>query len=89
MKDTGKTSINANTKQSRISSGSGLLRRSFLLRRSTSQRRVAEAKHSLTMLIVQGLLIGFKWPIQYITAVDGLLIILFVLVPGARRFYAM
>ena len=27
-------------------------------------------------LIVQGTLIGFKWPIQYITAANGLLIIL-------------
>ncbi len=39
-------------------------------------------------LIVQGLLIGFKWPIQYITAADGFLIILLVLVPGVKRFYA-
>ena len=39
-------------------------------------------------LIVQGLLIGFMWAIQYITAVNGFLIILFILVPGLRRFYA-
>ena len=39
-------------------------------------------------LIVQGLLIGFKWSIQYVTAVNGFLIVLFVLVPGVRRFYA-
>lgn len=39
-------------------------------------------------LVVQGLLIGFKWPIQYITAADGFLIILLVLAPGVRRFYA-
>ncbi len=39
-------------------------------------------------LIVQGLLIGFKWPIQYITAVNGFLIVLLVLVSGVRRFYA-
>ena len=39
-------------------------------------------------LIVQGLLIGFMWAIQYITAVNGFLIILFALVPGLRRFYA-
>jgi hypothetical protein len=38
-------------------------------------------------LIVEGLLIGFEWAIQYITAVDGFLIILFVLVPGVRKFY--
>ena len=39
-------------------------------------------------LVVQGLLIGFKWPIQYVTAVNGFLIILLVLVPEVRRFYA-
>ena len=39
-------------------------------------------------LVVQGLLIGFRWPIQYITAVNGLLIVLLVLVAGVRRFYA-
>ena len=39
-------------------------------------------------LIIQGLLIGFRWPIQYITAVDGLLIILIALMPSVRRFYA-
>jgi len=39
-------------------------------------------------LIVQGLLIGFKWPIQYVTTVNGFLIVLLVLVPGVRRFYA-
>lgn len=39
-------------------------------------------------LIVQGLLIGFEWAIQYITAVDGFLIMLLVLVPPVRRFYA-
>jgi len=38
-------------------------------------------------LIVEGLLIGFEWAIQYITAVDGLLIMLFVLLPGVRKFY--
>ena len=40
-------------------------------------------------LIVQGLLIGFKWAIQYITAINGFLIILFALTPGIRRSYAM
>ena len=39
-------------------------------------------------LIVQGLLIGFKSPIQYITAADGLLIILLALMPSVRGFYA-
>ncbi len=38
-------------------------------------------------LIVQGFLIGFKWPIQYITAAAGLLIILLALMPSVRRFY--
>lgn len=39
-------------------------------------------------LVIQGLLIGFKWAIQYITAINGFLIIVFVLAPGIRRFYA-
>jgi len=38
-------------------------------------------------LIVQGLLIGFNSPIQYITAANGLLIILLALTPAVRRFY--
>ncbi|MBE0410905.1 MAG: hypothetical protein IBX69_14390 [Anaerolineales bacterium] len=38
-------------------------------------------------LVVQGLLIGFKWQIQYITAVNGLLIILLVLLPGVRSLF--
>ena len=39
-------------------------------------------------LIVEGLLIGFEWAIQYITAIDGVLIILLVLMPPVRKFYA-
>ncbi len=39
-------------------------------------------------LIVHVLLIGFKWTIQYITAANGFLIVLLVLVPGVRKFYA-
>ena len=39
-------------------------------------------------LVVEGLLIGFQWPIQYVPAVDGLLIVLFALAPRVRRFYA-
>ncbi len=38
-------------------------------------------------LIYQAFLIGFEWPIQYITAADGFLIILFLLMPGMRTFY--
>ncbi len=38
-------------------------------------------------LAVEGLLIGF-FPITFITAVVGLLILLFTLVPGVRKFYA-
>ncbi len=38
-------------------------------------------------LVVEGLLIGFEWAIQYITAVDGFLIILLVLIPPVRKFY--
>jgi hypothetical protein len=46
---------------------------------------------SLTLavwLTVQGWLIGFQWPIQYITAVNALLILLLALTPGVRRHYA-
>jgi hypothetical protein len=39
-------------------------------------------------LVVQGLLIGFSWPIQYVTAVNGLLIIVLALAPEVRRAYA-
>jgi len=38
-------------------------------------------------LIVQGLLIGFKWPIQYVTAANGLVIILLTLLPGVRSIF--
>jgi hypothetical protein len=39
-------------------------------------------------LTVQGWLIGFQWPIQYVTAVNALLILLLTLTPGVRRYYA-
>jgi low affinity Fe/Cu permease len=39
-------------------------------------------------LIVEGRLIGFEWAIQYITAVDGFLIMLLVLMQSVRKFYA-
>ena len=39
-------------------------------------------------LFAQGLLIGFNWPIQHITAANGALIILLALTPAVRRFYA-
>ena len=38
-------------------------------------------------LIVEGVLIGFKWAIQYVTAVNGLLILLFVFLPPIKRFF--
>jgi hypothetical protein len=38
-------------------------------------------------LVVQAILIGFRWPIQYVTAANGLFIILFALIPGVRKFY--
>jgi hypothetical protein len=43
----------------------------------------------LFWLGIQGMLIGFRWPIQYVTAVNGLLIILFALIPKVRRFYSI
>ena len=38
-------------------------------------------------LIVEGALIGFKWAIQYVTAINGLLILLFAFLPPVKRFY--
>jgi hypothetical protein len=40
-----------------------------------------------TWLFIQGILIGFQWPIQYVTAINGLLIMLFALLPSVRGFY--
>jgi hypothetical protein len=33
-------------------------------------------------------MIGFIWPIQYVTAFIGLMILLFALLPQVRKFYA-
>jgi hypothetical protein len=38
-------------------------------------------------LFLQGLLIGFKWPIQYFTAINGIIILLSAFFPSLRRFY--
>ena len=38
-------------------------------------------------LLAEGVLIGFKWPIQYVTAVNGLFILIFVFFPSVRNFY--
>lgn len=38
-------------------------------------------------LVIEGIMIGFKWAIQYVTAVNGLFILLFVLLPSVRKFY--
>lgn len=40
-----------------------------------------------TWLIIEGLLIGFEWPIQYVTAVNGILILVFALLPTIRKFF--
>ncbi len=39
-------------------------------------------------LVVQGLLIGLRWPIQYVTAANGVAIVALALVPEVRRWYA-
>jgi len=39
-------------------------------------------------LVVQGFLIGFRWPIQFVTAVNGIAIVALALVPAVRRRYA-
>ena len=38
-------------------------------------------------LCIQGLLIGFRWPIQYVTATNGMAFVLFALIPSVNRFY--
>jgi hypothetical protein len=38
-------------------------------------------------LIIQSFLIGFQWPIQYVTLVNGILIVLVAFIPGLRKFY--
>ena len=38
-------------------------------------------------LIIEGVMIGFKWAIQYVTAVNGLFILFFVFFPSVRKFY--
>jgi len=38
-------------------------------------------------LIIEGVMIGFNWAIQYVTAVNGLFILFFVLFPSIRKFY--
>ena len=40
-------------------------------------------------LCIQGLLIGFRWPIQYVTAGNGLVIVLFAMIPKVQRFYSI
>ena len=39
-------------------------------------------------LIIEAIMIGFEWPIQYVTAVNGILILLLALVPSVRKYYA-
>jgi hypothetical protein len=39
-------------------------------------------------LAAQALMIGFRWPIQYVTAGNGLAIVLLALVPEVRRRFA-
>jgi hypothetical protein len=41
----------------------------------------------LLWLSLQGVLIGFQWPIQYVTAVNGLLIVLLALVPQVKNYF--
>jgi hypothetical protein len=38
-------------------------------------------------LFTQEILIGFRWPIQFITAANGLLILVFAFLPSVRNFY--
>ena len=38
-------------------------------------------------LAVQAILIGFQWPIQYITLVNGVLIILVTVIPSVQKYF--
>ena len=38
-------------------------------------------------LAVQAILIGFQWPIQYITLVNGVLIILVAVIPSVQKYF--
>jgi hypothetical protein len=49
---------------------------------------VALAIVLLIWLMIQAALIGFRWPIQYVTAANGVLILLFALVPSVQKYYA-
>ena len=37
-------------------------------------------------LIIQGLMIGFRWPIQYVTAANALFILIFTLSPPVQKY---
>ena len=39
-------------------------------------------------LLVQAVLIGFRWPIQYATTSNAILICLMILAPSTKSFYA-
>ncbi len=43
----------------------------------------------LLWLAVQAVLIGLRWPIQYITAICGVLIIALALLPSIERYYQL
>jgi hypothetical protein len=43
----------------------------------------------LVWLAIQAALIGFRWPIQYVTAANGILILLFALIPSVQKFCAV
>ncbi len=40
-------------------------------------------------LVIQGWLMGFRWPIQYITAANALFILIFVLSPPAQKYLTL
>ncbi|RJP52516.1 MAG: hypothetical protein C4583_06760 [Anaerolineaceae bacterium] len=43
----------------------------------------------LVWLTIQAALIGFRWPIQYVTLTNGILILLFALVPSVQKYYLL
>jgi hypothetical protein len=38
-------------------------------------------------LAIQGYMIGFRWPIQYVTLINGILILLAAMIPNIRRYF--
>jgi hypothetical protein len=40
-------------------------------------------------LTIQGYIIGFQWPIQYVTLINGILIVVVAIIPNIRRYFIL